>query len=112
MEEEIDVALRTTLDLGFGMNHSLCHGDLGNLELLLLAGREQGRADARGQCAQTSAKVIGSIERQGWCTGLPLGAETPGLMVGLAGIGYQLLRLARPDRVPSVLLLDPPIPNR
>jgi lantibiotic modifying enzyme len=29
-------------------------------------------------------------------------------MVGLSGIGYQLLRLAEPDRVPSVLLLAPP----
>ena len=35
---EVEVALRTTLAEGFGGNHSLCHGDLGNLELLLLAG--------------------------------------------------------------------------
>jgi lantibiotic modifying enzyme len=41
-------------------------------------------------------------------TGVPLGVETPGFMVGLAGIGYQLLRLARPDEVPSALLLAPP----
>jgi lantibiotic modifying enzyme len=32
----------------------------------------------------------------------------PGLMVGLAGIGYGLLRLADPQRVPSVLVLAPP----
>jgi len=31
-----------------------------------------------------------------------------GLMTGLAGIGYGLLRLANPDRVPSVLVLEPP----
>jgi hypothetical protein len=30
------------------------------------------------------------------------------VMLGLAGIGYGLLRLAEPDRVPSVLLLEPP----
>jgi len=30
-------------------------------------------------------------------------------MNGLAGIGYGLLRLVHPDRVPSVLVLDPPI---
>ena len=29
-------------------------------------------------------------------------------MTGLAGIGYQLLRLADPNRVPSVLLLETP----
>ena len=32
----------------------------------------------------------------------------PGLMVGLAGIGYGLLRLAYPEQVPSVLVLAPP----
>jgi lantibiotic modifying enzyme len=31
------------------------------------------------------------------------------LMTGLAGIGYELLRLAKPERVPSVLSLDPPL---
>ena len=29
-------------------------------------------------------------------------------MTGLAGIGYGLLRIAEPARVPSVLLLSPP----
>jgi hypothetical protein len=29
-------------------------------------------------------------------------------MPGLAGIGYQLLRLAATERVPSVLTLEPP----
>jgi lantibiotic modifying enzyme len=31
-----------------------------------------------------------------------------GLMTGLAGIGYGLLRLAAPEKVPSVLVLEPP----
>jgi lantibiotic modifying enzyme len=30
-------------------------------------------------------------------------------MTGLAGIGYELLRLAEPDKVPSVLTLAPPV---
>ena len=34
---EIATALKTTFAQGFGHNHSLCHGDLGNLELLLQA---------------------------------------------------------------------------
>ena len=33
---------------------------------------------------------------------------SPGLMAGLAGIGYGLLRLACSERVPSVLVLAPP----
>jgi lantibiotic modifying enzyme len=34
---ELDIALRTTLASGFGRDHSPCHGDLGNLDLLLSA---------------------------------------------------------------------------
>jgi lantibiotic modifying enzyme len=34
--------------------------------------------------------------------------ESPGLMTGLAGIGYGLLRLAKPARVPSILTLEGP----
>ena len=30
----------------------------------------------------------------------------PGLMTGAAGIAYQLMRLAYPSKVPSVLLLE------
>ena len=41
---------------------------------------------------------------------MPLGVETPGLMTGLAGIGYGLLRLAAPERVPNVLGLAAPVP--
>jgi len=36
----------------------------------------------------------------------PQAVEIPGLIAGLAGIGYELLRLAEP--VPSVLALAPP----
>jgi lantibiotic modifying enzyme len=53
---------------------------------------------------------VASLEANGPVTGVPLGVETPGLMTGLSGIGYQLLRLAAPDEVPSVLLLAPPVP--
>jgi lantibiotic modifying enzyme len=105
---EIDVALRATLAGGFGSNHSLCHGDLGNLELLLLAGQVLGDPGWRGHADRLAARILDSIDREGWCCGVPLGVESPGLMTGLAGIGYGLLRLAEPARVPSVLLLAPP----
>ena len=37
VREEIAIALETTLREGFGRGHCQCHGDLGNLEPLLLA---------------------------------------------------------------------------
>jgi lantibiotic modifying enzyme len=56
-----------------------------------------------------TAIIVESINRVGWLCGNPVRIESPGLMTGLAGIGYQLLRLAEPDRVPSVLVLASPM---
>jgi lantibiotic modifying enzyme len=58
---------------------------------------------------QLASMLLDNIEEQGWVTGIPRGVETPGLMVGIAGIGYALLRLAAPEQIPSLLLLDPPL---
>jgi type 2 lantibiotic biosynthesis protein LanM len=109
IREEIAIALQTTLAQGFGMNHSLCHGDLGNLELLLAAAQTLEHAAYYLDLTQTYATMIlKSIEREGWLTGVPSSVESPGFMTGIAGIGYQLLRLAEPELVPPVLTLAPP----
>ena len=65
-------------------------------------------AEWQQQVDRLSAIILASIEQHGWQSGVPLGVETPGFMCGLAGIGYGLLRLAQPKRVPSVLVLEPP----
>jgi len=109
IREEIAVALRTTHAAGFGRNHSLCHGDLGNLELLLLASQTLNQPQWGEEVNRYTSIILESINRQGWLCGIPLGVESPGLMTGLSGIGYQLLRLAHPERVPSVMVLEPPL---
>lgn len=106
---EIDTALHTTLTQGFGLNHCLCHGDLGNLDLLLQASQTLDDPKWRSQVNRLAAMILESINQHGWLCGVPLGVETPGLMTGLAGIGYELLRLAEPTCIPSVLTLAPPI---
>jgi lantibiotic modifying enzyme len=105
----IGLALQTTMAQGFGRNHSLCHGDLGNLELLLQASEVLDTPYWRVQANRIAAMVIESFGRHGYLCGVPLGVEVPGLMTGLAGIGYELLRLAEPQRVPAVLVLAPPM---
>jgi type 2 lantibiotic biosynthesis protein LanM len=105
---EIERALTTTQATGFGRNHSLCHGDLGNLELFLQVSETRNDPQWRTEVNRQAALILASVERAGWRCGLPLGVESPGLMTGLAGIGYGFLRLAAPDRVPAVLVLAPP----
>lgn len=110
LRTEIAIAVQTTLREGFGGNHSLCHGDLGNLDLLLQACKLDQSADWQAQKEYISALIWAGLETRGWLCGVPEGLETPGLMNGLAGIGYGLLRLAEPERIPSVLVMEGPRP--
>jgi lantibiotic modifying enzyme len=108
IHQEVETAVHTTIREGFGFNHCLCHGDLGNLELLTLAAETLGRAEWRAQRDELASAVLHSIRQGGWQCGTPLGVESPGLMTGIAGIGYGLLRLANPQAMPSILTLEPP----
>ncbi|MCO6454960.1 MAG: type 2 lantipeptide synthetase LanM family protein [Pirellulaceae bacterium] len=104
---EVRVAVRTTAASGFGSNHSLCHGDLGNLELLRQAAVRGLDAGAQPLLESHVVQVLDELAHRGPRCGTHNGLETPGLMTGLAGIGYGLLRLAAPDQVPSILTLEP-----
>lgn len=108
MRLEVEAAIRTTIKGGFGLNHSLCHGDLGNLDLLILAAESFDDPELRSRVAKLAASILENIEDHGWTTGIPSGVESPGMMTGLAGIGYGLLRVADSARVPSIMVLAPP----
>jgi lantibiotic modifying enzyme len=106
VRREIDDAVRSTLAGGFGENHSLCHGDLGNLELLFAAARLDRDAGLEAEAWRIAGGIADNIRTGGWLFGLPGSIETPGLMTGLAGVGYGLARLARPDFFPNLLILE------
>lgn len=108
IEQELEIALQTTRDQAVGKDHSLCHGDLGRLDLLLQAAMVLGDARWRGHVHRVGGLILDDAETNGWRMGIPGKVESPGLMTGLAGIGYELLRLAVPDQVPSVLVLERP----
>jgi type 2 lantibiotic biosynthesis protein LanM len=109
IEAEIEAALEATASYGLGLNHSLCHGALGGIELILEASRKRDPQRWLGRLQQISASVLAEVSIGNYRCGTPNQHEVPGLMTGLAGIGYGLLRLAAPDQVPSVLLLHPPV---
>lgn len=105
IHREIGAALAATQAEPLGLSHCLCHGDLGNLELFLQAASVLRDPRWAAEAHRRAAGVRAGIDRDGWRCGTPLGVETPSLMVGLTGIGYGLLRAARPDRVPAVLAM-------
>jgi lantibiotic modifying enzyme len=103
---EVLRAVASTLASPFGHDVSLCHGDLGKLDFLLAADRAHPEAGWRPALHRLRDGVLAGLCRPGWWCGNGHGQPTPGLMTGLAGIGYGLLRLADPDRVPSVLTFE------
>jgi type 2 lantibiotic biosynthesis protein LanM len=109
VRQEIDAALSTTVKAGSGHNHSLCHGDGGNIELLVRASRVLKDERWNLEAQRIAHDMVESVSRNEYRCGTPLNVDSPGLMTGLAGIGYGLLRLAEPGRVPSVLTLQPAI---
>ena len=106
LRQEIDRALHRTLQRGPGQNHCLCHGDLGNLDFLLQAQETFPSPELAEDIGRFLAQVLVSLDRDGWLCGTRGSIESPGLMNGFAGIGYGLLRLVEPGRVPSVLTLS------
>jgi lantibiotic modifying enzyme len=66
-----------------------------------------GDRTAREQLPRLVAETVDAGGLLGWPAALPLPIPSPSFMIGMAGMGYQLLRLAAPDEMPSLLLLDP-----
>ncbi len=105
--QEIETVLTTILEEGFGYhhehigpNHSLAHGDFGNLETLLMAAQTLNTPQLHTVREHITAQLVESINQYGRIMGVPLNVETPGFMIGLAGIGYELLCLVEPDKHP------------
>jgi hypothetical protein len=106
IEDEVRLAASAVLATSVGSNHCLCHGDVGNLDLLFASARRLGDGAMAEAAEARLAVVLESLERGGPLTGAPLGLETPGLFNGIAGTGLGLLRFVAPELVPSLLTLE------
>ena len=82
-----------------------CHGLLGQIDFLIDA-RKAGVPGARQALSALSRQAFGRLIAGEACSDHAHSVETPGLLMGLAGGGYTLLRLLDPDRTPSLLMLE------
>ena len=108
MEQELTTALATTLRGGFNQSHNLTMGSFGSLELLFTYGWQENDPAFLDKSKKIAAALLQQIQDTGWNCGLPNQLLTPGFMTGVTGIGYQCLRMAAPDQVPSILLTQSP----
>ncbi|MEE6272097.1 type 2 lanthipeptide synthetase LanM [Georgenia sp. MJ206] len=114
VEAELALAARATAEavlyrpgepVGTG-NHSLCHGDIGNL---LALEAMWAPSMAPGEVAERTGRTWADLMRrgrdEGWACGVPAGVVVPGLMMGLAGIAWGLAYGAAPEGQLDVLTL-------
>lgn len=104
---EIQLAVRLLTGRPLLRDLSLCHGELGIADALTVVTNPRCGDAACGALRHRAGLILDLISRQARYCGTPGGIPTPGLLSGLAGIGYGLLRLGFGGRVPSVLLLEP-----
>jgi type 2 lantibiotic biosynthesis protein LanM len=107
VDDEIRAAVRTTLAWATPGPDHYCCGTLGRIETLFAVARAEGDARLAAAAEARLDAVIAAAEQRGayrWIQGPD--AENLGLFQGLAGLGYQILRLDYPERVPSVLAWD------
>lgn len=111
MRADVDAAMTTTINaLRFeddDANDDVCCGAFGRIECVFSSGYFTGKtewvreAELQAAVAMARARTAGSFRLRGLLDDIwpPLSFH-----YGLAGIGYQLLRLSDPKRFPSVLL--------
>ena len=112
---EAETALATTYANVLGgtelsqTNYSLCHGLGGNGDVLLFGAERLGNPDWRSRAEEIGLRGLAAhhAQKRPWPCGTYGSVEVPGLMVGLAGIGWFYLRLALPE-TPTVLMVVPP----
>lgn len=112
---EAEIAVRTTGRLFDPANTllkadcSLCHGATGNAELFTYGAQVLGNAEYKKAAEKVGETGISEFQanNSAWPCGVQEGGETPGLMLGLAGIGHFYLRLHDPVATPPVVIILP-----
>jgi type 2 lantibiotic biosynthesis protein LanM len=100
----LDAALAdVAAELTDGCDH-LAGGAMGRIDLLLSAGVRLGDGALVERARAAAMEVVARGQTRGaYRTAWGSGICHPGLFQGASGVAYQLLRLARPGEVPSVL---------
>ncbi|MBE9224926.1 type 2 lantipeptide synthetase LanM family protein [Phormidium sp. LEGE 05292] len=108
IEQDIEIALQTTQKYSLQDVDCVCCGNFGRIELLQVAAEKLSRPDLKEIAEQRTTWAVNWAEKSGGykLPNLPNSVFSPSFFQGTSGIGYELLRLAYPELLPSVLLWD------
>ncbi|OUL26882.1 hypothetical protein BV378_12215 [Nostoc sp. RF31YmG] len=106
IRQDIEAAINTTKQQKLTAIDHLCCGNMGRVEFLLTASRKLSRPELLEDAMQIASQVVARAQQKGHFGYGPILSFHPGFFQGASGIGYELLRLAYPDQLPSVLLWE------
>ncbi|AKQ64444.1 Lanthionine biosynthesis protein LanM [Myxococcus hansupus] len=108
VRRDIDDAVSRARQQGLGERDGVCCGQSGVIELLLTAARSNADAALDALALRQASAMVRRARTGGYrFAGAEQGGfPEPAFFQGLSGLGYQLLRLAFPGRLPSVLVWE------
>ncbi|MCX0386937.1 type 2 lantipeptide synthetase LanM family protein [Clostridium perfringens] len=105
IDNEILIALNQLINNGLGHDISLCHGDLGNISILKDAALYLNKKTLFKHIISTlediSSSILDLLNQESFKEN-----EHNAFMIGLPGIGYELLRIGRESELPNILSLE------
>jgi lantibiotic modifying enzyme len=102
--DDLSAAVATTLAWPTESVDQLCCGNLGRVAFLSLASETRGDPALAEQARALAARVVHRAGEYG-CYGAGVDPTfEPGLLQGVAGIGYELLRVTHTQTLPPLLL--------
>jgi type 2 lantibiotic biosynthesis protein LanM len=106
LEDEIISSITSTLYNGYSSNDCLCHGNMGKTELFLSMYEKTGDLKYLNIAKNFGLEVIKMAKKNGRYQDRSIpGFPSIGIFTGIAGIGYQFLRIADVKKIPSILTL-------
>jgi type 2 lantibiotic biosynthesis protein LanM len=106
-DSAIDPSIQAVLNEPIGPIDHPCCGNLGRIELLIEVAKRSRRPDLHEKAERiTSAVIRRARANLSYGLGVDASLYVPSFHQGMAGIGYQILRLSCPGKLPSVLLWE------
>lgn len=105
---DIEKSLGITNEKGLYLDSDcLCHGNLGNIEFLLEAYKASGKLGLYHKSITRISEMMAENKQvSDYKNGVGQEFNSPGFMLGLSGIGYEMLRISDFNKYASVLLLE------
>ena len=101
--EDVNNAISNILTKKASALDQLCCGNFGRLELLISASDKLNDPSLLAIAKKRGAQLVSRANKNGqfgWASGTD--KQNPTLYFGMAGVGYQLLRLMQPEKLASL----------